>query len=146
MGLLTVDVIALGVVMSSDSQPIEIVSGGIRVLDFTGERRRDKLIERHAGGFDGLIGYVGAEEVGGEPTRAFIERVSTDASNAPLADFVTHLAHRLTAAWMKHDVQSGLWVFVAGASRRANHPASTASTSARAASRYAEAGRVARAP
>jgi hypothetical protein len=47
MGLLTVDVTSLGIVMSSDSNPIEIVSGQIRVPDFQGKRRRDKIIERH---------------------------------------------------------------------------------------------------
>jgi hypothetical protein len=115
LGLLTVDVTALGVVMSSDSQPIEIVSGDIRVPDFAGERRRDKIIERHGGGFDGLIGYVGTEQIGAETTRAFIERVSRDQPELPLAAFANHLAHQLSAAWIEHKLATGLWVFIAGA-------------------------------
>lgn len=115
MGLLTVDVTALGVVMSSDSQPIEIVSGNIRVLDFGGERRRDKMIERHGGGFDGLIGYVGTEQVGTKTTRAFIDRVSHGAPDLPLAEFAEHLARELSAAWIAHELTTGLWVFLAGA-------------------------------
>jgi hypothetical protein len=107
VGLLTVDVTALGVVMSSDSQPIEIGSGDIRVLDFGGERRRDKIIERHGGGFDGLIGYVGTEHVGIKTTRAFIECVSHDAPDLPLARFAEHLARELSAAELCH-------LFVAG--------------------------------
>lgn len=115
VGFLTVDVTALGVVMSSDSQPIEIVSGDIRVLDFSGEWRRDKIIERHGGGFDGLVGYVGTEQVGVETTRAFIERVSRDVPELPLAEFAHHLAYELSAAWVEHGLDTGLWVFIAGA-------------------------------
>ena len=115
MGLLTVDVTTLGIVMSSDSQPIEIVSGDIRVPDFTGERRRDKISERHGGGFDGLVGYVGTEQIGPETTRAFIERVSRDQPDLPLPAFADQLAHELSAAWVEHSLSTGLWVFIAGA-------------------------------
>lgn len=115
MGLLTLDVTALGVVMSSDSWPIEIVSGAIHPLDFAGERRRDKIIERRGGGFDGLIGYVGTEQVGSQMTRAFIEQVSARESDLALGEFAAHLAGELSAAWAEHELSTGLDVFIAGA-------------------------------
>lgn len=86
VGLLTVDVTALGIVMTSDSRPIEIGSGDIRVPPFVGEQRRNKILERHGGGFDGLIGYAGTEQIGGRSTRAFIEQVSTACPDLGLGD------------------------------------------------------------
>lgn len=115
MGLLTVDVTSLGVVMSSDSWPIEIVSGKTRALDFVGERRRDKMIERHGGGFDGLVGYVGTEHIGSQMTRAFIETAGANAPDLPLTEYAEHLAYELSSAWIEHNLTTGLWVFIAGA-------------------------------
>lgn len=101
--------------MTSDSQPIEIVSGAVNSLGFSGARRRDKISERHGGGFDGLIGYVGTEQIGGELTRAFLDRVSIGQPDLSLADFAHHLAHELSAAWVEREMATGLWVFIAGA-------------------------------
>jgi hypothetical protein len=100
--------------MSSDSQPIEILSGSIAVPDFGGERRRDKIVERRGGGFDGLIGYVGTEQIGSETARAFIERVSREQPALPLKEFSEFLAEELSRAWVEHDLATGLWIFIAG--------------------------------
>jgi hypothetical protein len=115
VGLLTVDVTALGIVMTSDSRPIEIGSGDIRVPPFVGEQRRNKILERHGGGFDGLIGYVGTEQIGGRSTRAFIEQVSTACPDLGLGEFVRQLAYELSRSWIECKLSTGLWVFIAGA-------------------------------
>jgi hypothetical protein len=115
LGFLTVDVTALGVVMTSDSQPIEILSGHIHRLDPKGQRRRSAIIERHGGGFDGLIGYVGTEHIDTESTRAFIKRVNDTNPDLPLVEFADELRRTLSAAWVTHQLISGLWVFIAGA-------------------------------
>jgi hypothetical protein len=112
MGLLTVDVTALGVVMTSDSQPIELVDGGVHVLEL--KASDDKIIERHAGGFDGLIGYVGTERIGNATTRSFLERVSAQVPDLDLGEFAHRLAADLSAAWREHDLRTCLWLFLAG--------------------------------
>jgi DNA-binding CsgD family transcriptional regulator len=101
--------------MTSDSQPIELIEGGIRVLDFTGEYRRDKIIERHAGGFDGLIGYVGTETVGAATMRSVLERTNNATTGLALGEFTARLAADLTDLWVQHDLKTCLWVFIAGA-------------------------------
>lgn len=114
MGLLTVDVTALGVVMTSDMQPIELVDGGLRVLPLNNDTRVKKIIERHGGGFDGLIGYVGTESIAGATVRSFLEAQSSSAPDLPLGEFCRHLAEGLSQAWVDNDLRSCLWVFVAG--------------------------------
>lgn len=116
MGLLTLDVTELGVVMTSDSQPIEIVSGAINIVEAE-FRRRDKIIEHHSSDFDGLIGYVGTEEIGASLTRTFLAHLSANAVGLSLDDFCERLQHELSAAWVTHDLTSALWVFVAGTER-----------------------------
>jgi hypothetical protein len=68
MGLLVVDVTAHGVVMSADSQRVEIREGAFSV-DATRGRVRNPIIVRDGGGFVGLIGFVGTEQVEGIETR-----------------------------------------------------------------------------
>jgi len=116
VGLLTVDVTSLGVVMTSDSQPIELVEGGLKVLDLKASDQ--KILERHAGGFDGLIGYVGTERIGSATTRSFLERSSDATPDLPLGDFCRQLAADLSAAWREHELRTCLWVFVAGTEGR----------------------------
>lgn len=77
MGLLTVDVTGLGVVMTSDRQPIVLGDGSLAVLDLNAQSKELKIIERHAAGFDGLLGYVGTERIGSATVRSVIERINT---------------------------------------------------------------------
>jgi hypothetical protein len=41
--------------------------------------------------------------------------VSARAPNVPLAEFASQLAYELSAAWIEHNLTTGLWVFIAGA-------------------------------
>jgi hypothetical protein len=113
MGLLTLDVTALGVVMTSDRQPIELLDGDLRVLPVDDENRVPKIIERHAGGFDGLIGYVGTEVIGTATVRSVLESIN-NASTLPLGEFCRYLGADLSRRWAEHALQSCLWVFVGG--------------------------------
>ena len=101
--------------MSSDSQPVEIVPGAVRALNVQGQRRRDRIIERHSGGFDGLIGYVGTETIGAAPTRTFLEGFNTRHPDLSLAEFAMRLASELSSDWVEHALATGLWIFLAGA-------------------------------
>ena len=114
MGLLTVDVTGLGVVMTSDTQPVELVEGSVRVLLLTDSTKVKKIIERHAGGFDGVVGYVGTEKIGNATVRSFIERTSSRTPNLPLGEFCRQLGCDLSMAWREKDMRTCLWVFVAG--------------------------------
>lgn len=114
MGLLTVDVTGLGVVMTSDAQPVELIEGGLRVLPLTNEAKTKKIMERHAGGFDGLLGYVGTERIGTATVRSIIERTSDATPDLPLGEFCRQLGDELSAAWRENDLRTCLWVFVAG--------------------------------
>ena len=58
VGLLAVDLTSHGVVMSADSQPVEIGAGINRIDDAAIHRTRDPIVQRCAGGFVGLVGFV----------------------------------------------------------------------------------------
>jgi hypothetical protein len=65
MGLLAVDVSRFGVVMSADSQPVELVDRQTRALAQAGkDRTRNPIVFRDAGGFRGFTGFVGTETIG----------------------------------------------------------------------------------
>jgi hypothetical protein len=62
IGLLAVDVSGFGIVMSADSQRVELLDGENRVLAGV-PRIRNPILIRDGGGFRGLIGYVGTEAI-----------------------------------------------------------------------------------
>jgi hypothetical protein len=114
VGLLTLDVTALGVVMTSDVQPVELLDGGLRVLPLSNETKVKKIMDRHGGGFHGLVGYVGTERIGNATVRSVLENTIQKTSDLPLQQFCTRLAEDLSAAWREHSLSTCLWVFVAG--------------------------------
>jgi hypothetical protein len=73
MGLVAVDVSAYGVVMSADSQPVEILSGENRVLA-KGSRTRNPIVPRMGGGAVTLVGFAGTENVEGLPTAEWLRK------------------------------------------------------------------------
>jgi hypothetical protein len=118
MGLLALDVSKFGIVMSADSQPIEIFDGRIRVVKGPGQIRHKPIIVRRAGGFSGLVGYVGRNEIAGKATRFWLERFSAAHPTEPLADFCHLVAEELTREWKRRRLKSGLILFVSGVESR----------------------------
>jgi len=115
MGVLTVDLTALGVVMSADSQPIEALDGKTRVLGQPGQRHtRNPILTRNAGGFAGFIGYVGTETIGGKATRDWLDAVGVRHPSEALSDYARALGRELTDAWQRHGLASVLEILISG--------------------------------
>jgi hypothetical protein len=95
LGLLAVDIIAHGVVMSADSQRVEIRGGA--VYPMPGSRRRNAIVVREGGGFVGLIGFAGTEEVEGIHTREWLAGFSALWPHDDLGAFCRRLADTLRA-------------------------------------------------
>jgi len=100
--------------MTSDTQPLELLNGSIRVITPNAENKTKRIVERHGGGFDGLVGYVGAERIGTATVRSFLERTIEDTPGLALDPFCRRLAADLEAAWIAEDLQTCLWGFIAG--------------------------------
>jgi hypothetical protein len=114
VGLLAVDVTAFGVVMSADSQPVEIVGDESRVIAVSGRQRRTPIVVRVGGGFVGLVGYAGTEEIEGAPTTTWLDRFSADRPDADLRTFCDRLAETLSGIWHRDGRNSVLEILVAG--------------------------------
>jgi hypothetical protein len=114
LGVLTVEITVFGVVMSADSQQIEALAGNTRVLSIPGQRSRNPILKRSAGGFTGLVGFVGTEEIGGKATRDWLNAFGLRHPTAPLADYADTLAQELTAEWQRYGLRSVLEILIAG--------------------------------
>jgi hypothetical protein len=113
MGILAVDVTTFGVVMSADSQRVEIVGGENRV-QVSGERSRLSIVERFGGGFVGLVGFAGTEEVEGKPTSDWLRRFLAAHPDDDVEALCHGLAADLTRAWNDNELASILEILVAG--------------------------------
>jgi hypothetical protein len=113
MGLLAVDVAGFGVVMSADSQRVELLDGEHRVLA-GGPRTRNPILLREGGGFTGLVGYVGTEEIGGKNMRDWLDAFSANHANETVAEYANALAAALTSEWQQLGLVSILEVFITG--------------------------------
>jgi hypothetical protein len=87
VGLLAVDVTTHGVVMSADSQPVEILKWENRVLATSGGLTRDPVVTRVAGGFTGLVGFAGTETVDGIATGEWLRAFSNERAADDLSSF-----------------------------------------------------------
>jgi hypothetical protein len=115
MGLLAVDVSAFGVVMSADSQPVELLDGQTRVLAQTGQRlTRNPILICDGGGFIGLIGFVGTERIGPKTTRDWLTSFGTHHANESLAEYGGVLGEALTEEWSRHRLASILEILISG--------------------------------
>lgn len=88
--------------------------GSLAVLDLNAQSKELKIIERHAAGFDGLLGYVGTERIGSATVRSVIERINNETADLPLSAFCWHLGRELSGIWEKDSLETCLWVFIAG--------------------------------
>lgn len=114
MGILALDVSRFGIVMSADSQPVELLDGRNRVMSTGGWTTRNPMIVRCGGGFKGLIGSVGCERIEGRPTAQWLQVFSAQHPDESLAAFCGSLADALLQHWRREGLPYGLWVFISG--------------------------------
>ncbi len=114
MALLAVDVSAHGVVMSADSQPVEIRGGENRVVATRGRQKRNPIVIRCGGGFVGVVGFVGTEELEGVATREWLQAFSDVRPGDEVQAFCDGLAAALTDVWRRDQRASVLEILVAG--------------------------------
>jgi hypothetical protein len=113
---LAVDVIEHGVVMSADSQRAEIRGGQNVVLAHEGRRARNPIIVRTGGGFIGLVGSVGTEEIEGVETAEWLRRFSAAWPDDDVSSFCERLGRALTEVWRRDAIPSVLEILVTGES------------------------------
>lgn len=115
MGLLALDVSAHGVVMSADSQLVACLEGKSRVvIDPTQQTNRNPIVIRSAGGFTGLTGYVGTEEIGRVRTRDWLLKFGDEHPNEDLPSYAKGLADALTEEWKRLGLASALEILIGG--------------------------------
>ncbi len=114
MALLALDVSTHGIVMSADSQPVEIRGGENRVVAKTGRQTRNPIVLRAAGGFVGLVGFAGTEQLEGIATREWLQAFSDSHPHDDIKAFCDGLAAALTDMWRRDQLASVLEILVAG--------------------------------
>jgi hypothetical protein len=114
VGLLAVDVTAYGVVMSADSQRVEIHGGNNRALQQRGREKRDPIVIRMGGGFVGLVGFAGTEAIESIDTAEWLRRFSSACPQDDVDAFCTRLGARLTEVWRDEKLPTVLEILVSG--------------------------------
>jgi hypothetical protein len=114
VGLLAVEVSAHGVVMSADSQRVEILGGENRVLDSGGSRSRNPIVLRSGGGFVGLVGFAGTEQIESRPTAEWLRQYSKAWPDDDVGTFCSRLAEKLTDVWRRDGLPSVMEILVTG--------------------------------
>lgn len=115
MGLLAVDVSRFGVVMSADSQPIEILEHETRVLAQAGKRHtRNPILIRHAVGFAGFTGFVGTESIDTMATDEWLRKFAKSHAEDGLRAYANALGDELTREWQRLSLSSVLEILISG--------------------------------
>lgn len=114
VGLLAVDITAFGIVMSADSQRVQILGGENEVQVVPGQRSRNPMVIRMAGGFVGLVGFVGTETIEGTETAEWLRSFSATWPADGVGVFCERLADSLGEAWRRTGLRSVLEILVAG--------------------------------
>jgi hypothetical protein len=112
MGLLTLDITPVGLVMTSDSQAILLHEESFEVLPERGDRK--KIVRARLSGFRGLLRYVGTESLGDKLVSEWLQSFVLRNQELALADFSAALADSLSAEWRRKELDTCLWVFIAG--------------------------------
>jgi hypothetical protein len=113
VGLLTVDVNPFGVVMTSDSQPVDIFARHVSV-HMQGAKVGSHIVRARARGFNGLAGYVGTEIIERRPARQWLQDAVVARSALTLSELCEELAAALTEIWTGEGMATHLSIFVAG--------------------------------
>lgn len=109
------DLSRFGVVMSADSQPVELLDRKARVLaNAGGHLTRCPILTRHTAGFTGFTGFVGTEAIGAIPTRDWLARFGKRHEDDGLAAYAKALGETLTKEWEKRALSSVLEILVSG--------------------------------
>jgi hypothetical protein len=115
IGLLAVDVSRFGVVMTADSQPVELLDRETRVLAQAGERRtRNPILIRDAGGFTGFTGFAGTETIGTTTTRDWLTTFGASHADESLSAYASALGDELTQEWRRLALSSILEILISG--------------------------------
>ena len=114
VALLAVDVTQWGVVMSADSQQVEIRGGENRTVSTPGWQARDPILPRVGGGFVGLVGFAGTEEVESLVTAEWLRQFVSHTSTDDVESFCRRLGARLTDVWRDGQLETVLEILVAG--------------------------------
>jgi hypothetical protein len=114
MGLLAVDVTSFGVVMSADSQAVTILDGRNEISVQHGGRSRNPMVIRCGGGFVGLVGFAGTEEIEGKLTAEWLRNFSAAWPQESVGTFCERLSDTLTGVWRQTDLSSVLEILVTG--------------------------------
>jgi hypothetical protein len=100
--------------MSADSQPVELLDHETRALPHAGQRTRNPILDRRAGGFTGLTGFVGTETIGDTPTRDWLTTFGTSHADESLSEYARALGDELTQEWRHLALPSILEVLISG--------------------------------
>jgi hypothetical protein len=103
-----------GVVMSADSQRVEILGGENRVQVKPDQRSRKPIVIRTGGGSVGLVGFAGTEEVEGTPTAEWLRGFSAQWPDDGLGTFCRRLGATLSDVWKRTGLSSVLEILVTG--------------------------------
>lgn len=112
MGLLTVDVTSLGIVMTSDSQKVDLYVDHYRVHT-SGTKNESPIVRVRINGFSGWAGSVGTVVIGGKSARDWLKDAVGSRSAMTLAELCESLAAALTGCWAS-PAETHLSVFIAG--------------------------------
>jgi hypothetical protein len=115
MGLLCLDITPRGIILSSDSQDIQLLNNSFRIIN----RRhlyKQKIITVNLNNFHGLLGYVGTEKIGSTETLGWLKTkiAAIGNRNTSLYTFCTSLATSLSDDWNRRICKQGLWLFITG--------------------------------
>jgi hypothetical protein len=121
MGLLTADVTPLGVVISGDSQPVELRESAYAVEPATGQHRRPCLTAYGGEGFTAAVGFVGTEQIAGRRTIEWLKDFFASNPGLSLDSFCDRAVEALSAEWERVGCETVLWLFICGATSD-HHP------------------------
>lgn len=106
------DVNPLGVVMTSDSQKVDLHLDHFRVRS-AGVKNESPIVRLRANGFSGWAGSVGTAVIAGKSAREWLDQHATSRSAITLRQLCEGLAGELTRSWPS-PAETHLSVFIAG--------------------------------
>jgi hypothetical protein len=112
MGLLAVDVNQLGIVVTSDSQKVDLYVDDYRVHT-VGHTNESPIVRTAVNGFSGWSGSVGTAVIGGKSARDWLKDAVAVRSAMTVGALCESLSAELTASWPS-PAETHLSIFVAG--------------------------------
>jgi hypothetical protein len=117
VGLLTADITPIGVVLTGDSQAVELGESSVTVQRTQGAPQSRPCLVAHGGtDFAAALGFVGTETIGNSPTNQWLQRFCASRIHLNMDEFCRALTDELTSLWHEHSYETCLWIFICGAS------------------------------